>query len=272
MKLAISNIAWERYDDPEIFKLLLNNGVEGIEVAPTKIWPDWEGISEKSARKCSAILHNEGFSVPAFQSIFYRKPELKIFGSKNSRIAFLEHIKFVLDIALCFEAKVLVFGSPKNRSRRDLPLNEALNIAYEFFPKIGNICADYGVFFAIEMNPPHYGCDFLNNSFDLITFIEKINHPSIKLHIDTAAMKLGNEDETSIINNGKDNIAHFHISEPFLGNFDKPESNHVMASKSLNQIVYKKWVSIEMNMVDSPKQAIKTAIDFVNPIYLNHYK
>ena len=82
-------------------------------------------------------------------------------------------------------------------------------------------------------------------------------------------MKLGDEDEIRIITNAKDYIVHFHISEPFLRNFDKPESNHVKASKALNQIGYKKWVSIEMNMVDSPKQTIGKAIDFVKPIYLN---
>ena len=39
MKLAISNIAWDRHDDLTIFEMLRKFGVQGVEIAPTKIWP-----------------------------------------------------------------------------------------------------------------------------------------------------------------------------------------------------------------------------------------
>ena len=38
MKLAISNIAWDREDDPMIAEILRDCNVTGIEVAPSKIW------------------------------------------------------------------------------------------------------------------------------------------------------------------------------------------------------------------------------------------
>ena len=269
MRLAISNIAWEKYDDHEIFQILRAGGVEGIEVAPTKIWPEWQGATDRAARKCAAILHNEGFCVPAFQSIVYGKPELKIFESENSRFEFLEHLKLVTDLASCFDAKVLVYGAPQNRMRGDLSLEKAFDIATDLFFQAGTICAKRNVCLAIEMNPPQYGCDFLNNSSDTLDLVKRINHQGIKLHIDVAAMKLADEDETDIIKEAKDYLEHYHISEPFLGDFGKPESNHRETSEALNLIGYKKWVSIEMRMVNSPKQSIKKALDFVRSVYFN---
>ncbi len=38
MKLAISNLAWDRGDDFEIAGLLRSMGINGVEIAPTKIW------------------------------------------------------------------------------------------------------------------------------------------------------------------------------------------------------------------------------------------
>ena len=58
MKLAISNIAWEKHDDSDVLNLLKANGVTGIEVAPTKLWQDWKGASYKKAREYKNIIRN----------------------------------------------------------------------------------------------------------------------------------------------------------------------------------------------------------------------
>ena len=39
MKLAVSSIAWEPEEDESVAETLMELGVEGVEVAPTKIWP-----------------------------------------------------------------------------------------------------------------------------------------------------------------------------------------------------------------------------------------
>ena len=38
MKLAISNIAWSKEYDEEMYEFLSKNGIEGLEIAPTRIF------------------------------------------------------------------------------------------------------------------------------------------------------------------------------------------------------------------------------------------
>ena len=48
MRVAVSNIAWPAELDAEAYALLAGMGVEGIEIAPTRVWPGWSGISAGS--------------------------------------------------------------------------------------------------------------------------------------------------------------------------------------------------------------------------------
>ena len=47
MNLAISNLAWDSKSENSLLKKLKNLGVQGIEIAPTKIWATWDDITEK---------------------------------------------------------------------------------------------------------------------------------------------------------------------------------------------------------------------------------
>ena len=71
-KFAVSNIAWTSHDDPAIFALLQKYGVAGIEIAPSKIWPQWIGASQASAAEYRKRLADRGFCVPAMQSIHFQ--------------------------------------------------------------------------------------------------------------------------------------------------------------------------------------------------------
>ena len=115
MKLAVSNIAWNQEEDAQITDLLRKLRVQGIEIAPTRIWPSWNGASAATAAPVAEEFKSAGFSIPALQAILFDKPELKVLGSKESQSALLKHLALVADLAEVLGAKTLVFGSPKNR-------------------------------------------------------------------------------------------------------------------------------------------------------------
>ena len=50
-RFAVSNIAWDRHDDPEVLALLRAHGVTGIEVAPPKVWPGWDGATPEAVKQ-----------------------------------------------------------------------------------------------------------------------------------------------------------------------------------------------------------------------------
>lgn len=249
MKLAISNIAWEIHDDPLILKRLSELGVTGIEIAPTKVWPEWRDISKKSIKNYRTKLSDLGFKVPSLQAILFGKPELNIFNV-NCHHDFFEHIKLVADIANGLGADVIVFGSPKNRKRNQVSLMDSEKIAQDFFLKVGDICQQRGCNMGIEHNPVEYGCDFLTNINDVSNFVSSLNHASVQLHVDSAGIHMcGGDIEQAIVNSIP--FIHYHISEPMLEPIVNGVVNHVAAATALKSINYNKWVSIEMKQPSS---------------------
>lgn len=258
MKLAVSNIAWERHDDPHILKLLKSNNVSGIEIAPTKLWPEWDGASYQKARDYKEKMKTHGFSLPAMQAILFGKPELQVFNGE-SHSSFFEHIKLLADIANGFGCQVLVFGSPKNRKRGTLPYDKAWNLALDFFYKAGEICDSQGCCIGLESNPTEYDCDFITHVMDAKKIVDEVNHPGFKLHLDSAGIHMNGEDIVSILEQVQD-FVHYHISEPMLKPIHSGVVNQKRGLKNLKSMGYKKWVSIEMRQPPSFDEFEKSLI------------
>jgi len=267
MKVAISNIAWEQHDDPVILDLLKTNGISGIEVAPTKIWRDWNGASHKSAAKYRKIMETNELELPAMQAILFGKPELQIFDTSTHAV-FLEHIKLVSDIANGFGSKVLVFGSPKNRKRGQIPNSDAMKIASEFFYKAGEICLDCACCIGLEHNPVEYGCDFVTNVMDAKELVDKVNHEGFKLHVDSAGVHMCGGDIAKVIKS-VDGLAHYHISEPMLEPIYGGVVNQRNGVDALRSINYKYWVSIEMKQ-QKQTELLKKSLQYISDIVQDH--
>lgn len=263
MKLAISNIAWNQHDDPEILELLQNNGVTGIEVAPTKLWPDWTAASHAPALEYKKIMIDLGFTLPAMQAILFGKPELQVFDT-SSHTAFLEHIKLLADIANGFGSKVLVFGAPKNRKRGQIPYSEAMDVSTEFFHKVSEICEAHECSIGLEHNPVEYGCDFITNVLDARELVEKVNHKGFKLHLDSAGLHMCGNEISDMINKAGE-FVHYHISEPMLEPIYGGVVDHEKAFKTLNSIHYSNWVSIEMKQPSSI-ELLQNSLERINKL------
>ena len=249
MKLAISNIAWQQHDDIEILSGLRERGVRGIEVAPTKIWPEWKGVSAKGAALYRKKILNEGFEIPAMQAILFGRQNLQVFD-KSSHIDFFNHIKMMSDIAATLGVKVLVFGAPKNRLRGQLSTYEAMNYAADFFREVAEICYAHDCCIGLEHNPVEYGCDFVTNVADAKELVNKVNHPGFQLHLDSAGIHMCGSDIAEIIKCAQE-FAHFHVSEPMLEPVSSGEVNHELMAETLNAVGYEGWVSIEMKLVEN---------------------
>lgn len=266
MKLAVSNIAWSRHDDPTIFAMLRELGVKGIEIAPTMVWPRWQGAEPSAAEAYRRRLAAEGFEVPALQAILFGKEELQLFLPER-RHQLMDHFAKVAGLAEGLGAKILVFGSPKNRRRGNLTSREAFSRAANLLAEIGEICAARGVFLGIEPNPVEYGCDFITNVADAKELLELTNHPHVRLHLDAGGMALteGNNIGGAIASAG--GFIHYHASEPMLADFTQPAVDHAAAGESLRRMGYAHWISIEMRRSEPESATIRNAVRQVQDAY-----
>lgn len=265
MRLTISNLAWDLSMEPQVLALLAKRKISAIEIAPTKIWPDWKGVSKEATADYLKSLG--GTKVSSFQSLLFGKPHLSVFGSDAIKQETLEHLGLVAKLAAWLKAGPLVFGSPKNRDPGDRSYDAAFAEATEFFRQAGEVCAKEGVTLCLEANPEQYASRFITSGAQAADLVRAVDHEGFKLHLDTACMHLAGDDYVRLIADNMDILHHFHISEPNLATFANPQCEHRQISDVLARAGYDGYISIEMLNKENSMDAIVQALDFVITTY-----
>lgn len=267
MKLSVSNIAWDAGEEASILKQLALAGVTGIEVAPTKIWPDWQDMTTATARRAAKEFADKGFAVPALQAILFGKPDLSLFGDDQVFQALSNHIAAVAEIAAAMNASVLVFGSPRNRDPGEIEHGAAWTLAVERFRQLAERCAQAGVILGLEANPSIYNCRFITRWRQALDMVKAVDHPALCVHLDAACTHLEGDDPADAVSDVLPYLAHVHATEPNLGTFASTEVPHIRFAQALYQAQYSGWISIEMRRADDPINAVGDAVTYVKQHY-----
>jgi sugar phosphate isomerase/epimerase len=267
MRLTVSNLAWPADQEDAAFARLARLGVKGVEVAPTRL-AAWDALPDSLLTRYRERLRDEGLAVSSLQAILFGRPELRLFDEPAGFAGLLDHMRHVSAIAATLGAGVLVFGSPRNRSAGALPLEDAWPAARDRFRLLGEIAAASGAVIGIEPVPAVYGGDFLTSWRDVLRMVREVDHPGVRVHLDTGCVALGGDVIGEAVRTAREWITHFHAAEPQLGDFAAPVANHAEAAAALREIGYQRWLSIEMReQPNAPLDAVATAVRFVSDLY-----
>ena len=263
IRLAISNIGWEFEQDLIVYCWMKQYGFTGLEIAPTRIFPEtpYEKLNEASVW-AENLKRTYGFTISSIQSIWFGHQE-KLFGSEEERLSLIDYTKKAIDFASAISCHNLVFGCPRNR---DMPEGADENIAVVFFKEIGDYAASKGTVIGMEANPPIYNTNYINDTKSAFELIEKVESDGFKLNLDLGTM-IENRESIEMLIGKVSIINHVHISEPGL----KPIQER-MLHKDLKQLLldenYNGYVSIEMSKSNNLTE-IENAIRYVGGLYEN---
>lgn len=263
MKLSISNIAWPKEYDEEMYKYISNSGFCGLEIAPTRLIEDSPYFNIEEAKKIVENIYNKyKLNISSMQSIWFGRQE-RIFNSELERNILIEYTKKAIDFASAINCKNLVFGCPKNRNANNLETD--YKIALDFFRKIGEYARNKGVVLAIEPNPTIYNTNFINKTEEAIKLVKDIDSEGIKINLDLGTIIQNNED-ISILKDNINLINHIHLSEPNL-EYIKERNLHVELIKLLKNLDYGKYMSIEMKNQNNIRK-VKEIINYVKMLVM----
>lgn len=268
-KIAISNLAWNKNEEGKIIPLLKKYQITGVEIAPSKIWDNPTKVKQNEIENYKKIWKENGIQTIAVTSLLFGHPELTIFESKEKREKTFNYLEKMIKLTSDLEAKVMVFGSPKNRIIGKSDKKGIENVAIKFFKEIAKEAKKYNIFFCIEPVSEIYGSDYLLNTKETRNLVKKINSDNIKINIDTGAMKINKENFKKEITKSEKLIGHFHISEKGFKGVSDTKFGHKVISKTLKDIKYNKWVSIEMWGEEGKDNTseIERTLKFVKKIY-----
>ncbi len=262
MRLAVSNIAWEAGEDERVYQWMGELGLEGLEIAPTRVFPEEPyGHLSRAADWARGIRETHGLTVPSMQSVWYGRTE-KLFGSGEERRVLAEYTRKAILFAEAIGCRNLVFGCPRNRN-----LEEGMtrNGDISFFREIGDFAAEHHTVIGMEANPPMYHTNYINETADAVRLIREVDSPGFRLNLDTGTMIACGE-KVSLLEGNADLISHVHLSEPGL----KPLRDHALHGELFAFLAkhdYSGFVSVEMARPEDPElvlQAMKKLRQLAN--------
>lgn len=271
MRLSISNIAWQPEEDQRIATLLEQHQIDAIDIAPGKYFSSPELATKTEIMAVKQWWHERGISIIGMQSLLFGTTGLNVFGDKASRLGLLARLQAIFRIAGILGATRLVFGSPRNRDRHSLSDQEATDSAIQFFQQAANYAADEGVLLCLEPNPVCYGANFMTNSQETALVVKAVNHPALRMQLDTGAITINQEDVAQVLNSYAALIGHVHASEPQLAPLGDNGTDHGKMASALAQSLPKAIVTIEMLATETEPalQSISRALHVAIQAYRN---
>jgi sugar phosphate isomerase/epimerase len=252
VKLAVSNIGWEPREDDAVAAVLRREGVNGIEIAPTKWRSDPLDATATEVAEYRRSWEDRGLPIVAMQSLLFGKPELQLFAGAGPRRAMLDYLKRMLDLGAALGATAAVFGSPSNRRRGDMAVASANDVLVDFLRQLAPHANQSGVAFCLEPVPERYGCDFINRPDEALAVVKTVNARGIKVNADLGAMTFAGMSPSDVLRDADGFAGHFHASElDFAPLADR--AVHDAAAAALVASGYDRWVSVEVKAVGPGK-------------------
>jgi D-psicose/D-tagatose/L-ribulose 3-epimerase len=98
MKLAISNIAWEKENNAQVYELMQRSSFTGLEIAPAKLFEDFLHVGSEEIVTFLNELSKYHIKPVAMQSLLFGRPDLQLFD-ENSRTDLKDYLIKIIDLA-----------------------------------------------------------------------------------------------------------------------------------------------------------------------------
>lgn len=262
MKLSVSNIAWTKEFDEEMYAFLQAEKIEGLEIAPTRIFPENPYDKNAAAAEFAGqIKEKYNLVIPSMQSIWFGRTE-NIFASAEERKALLDYTKKAIDFAAVIGCENLVFGCPRNRAYAN---GTDIKMAIPFFEELGEYAYNKNTVLSMEANPPIYNTNYCNTTLEAVELVKTVGSKGFLINLDYGTM-IQNEEDLHVVEAAREWLNHVHISEPGLALIERRAAHRDLA-EYLKDTGYNRFVSLEIKTQENI-QTVKDAMHYLQDVFM----
>jgi sugar phosphate isomerase/epimerase len=270
MKFALCNEMFEALPMAEICTTAKRLGYDGIEIAPFTLARSAEDVTRKQRKQVRKIIKDSGLETVGLHWLLVGPTGLHITTPddtvwQKTRDYFL----ILLDLCSDLGGKVMVLGSPKQRSLVEGQTPQgAWKRAVDLLGSILDKASSLGVTVCIEPLSP-METNFINTVAEGLRLVREINHPNFKIHLDVKAMSSEPTPVPDIIHSVRtEDIGHFHVNDPNLYGPGMGDVDYGPIAKAIKDIGYDKWLSVEVFKYDPDPQTIaQKSIDYLRSFW-----
>jgi len=247
MQFAICNETFLDWPLDRAFGFARECGYQGIEIAPFTLGTNAYEIDDSVRREVCKVAAAESLQVIGLHWLLAKTEGYHLTSPDESiRKQTAEYLGALARLCRDLGGSVLVLGSPQQRNL--LPgITHAQGVAFaaDVISQALPTLQDQQVILAMEPLGPQEG-DFLLTADSARTLIDQVASPWCRLHLDVKAMSSEGTAIPEIIQKNSDLLEHFHANDANRRGPGMGEIDFVPILRSLQEIGYKKWVSVEV--------------------------
>jgi sugar phosphate isomerase/epimerase len=246
MRYAICNETFEGWDHADVCHCVAELGYQGLEIAPFTLAPRITDVSPERRRELRQQAEEHGLTLLGLHWLLAKTTGLQL--TSPDEAVRRTTADYLAELARCCRdlgGNILVFGSP---AQRRIPAGatktQAADYAADTFRRAAPTFAECGVKLCLEpLSPPD--ADFINTAAEAVELIDRINHPSLCLHLDVKAMATDGP-APELICRHANRTGHFHANDTNLRGPGFGNTDFVPIFRALRESGYNGWVSVEV--------------------------
>ncbi len=270
MKFALCNEMFENTPMGQVASVAARLGYHGIEIAPFTLGPSAVEVSDGKRRETRQVIEDQGLETVGLHWLFAGPKGLHMTTPEQATWQRTrDYLASLLDLCSDLGGKVLVLGSPKQRSIQENQTRQgAWRRAVDLLASVVERAGELGLTICLEPLAP-VETNFVNTVEEGMKLVREVNHPSLKIHLDVKAMCSEGSPVPEVIRSVKaKDVGHFHVNDSNLYGPGMGEVDYAPIAQAVRDIGYDKWLSVEVFKYDpDPETIARKSIDYLRTFW-----
>lgn len=267
MKLAICNEIWGKEPIESVFAKAAGLGFDGVEIAPFTMADDVRDIHAARRKDILRAAVHAGVKIVGLHWLFVSPKGLHLTTPDDAiRANTVEYLKALVDFCGDLGGKVMILGSPKQRSvEPPTTQEEAWKRARDCLAAAGATCTARGVTICIEALGPAE-TNFINTAEQAVKLADATGQKHIDIMLDYKAISTMPDGPIGTIQKFGARAKHFHVNEPdgFGPGMKTAGTDYAPTFKALFASGFNGWVSVEpFDYKPDPDTVARTACETI---------
>ncbi len=270
MKFSLCNEMFEGRPMAEVASIARKLGYNGLEIAPFTLAPSATEVTAAQRKETRQAIEDQGLECVGLHWLFAGPSGLHMTTPDDAVWTHTrDYLSALLDLCSDLGGKVLVLGSPKQRSILESQTpSGAWQRAVDLLGSVVDKAGDLGLTICLEPLSPAE-TDFINTVDEGMKLVRQVNHPSLKIHLDVKAMCSEAKPVPEIIRSvTADEIGHFHVNDANLYGPGMGDVDYAPIAKAIDEVGWNRWLSVEVFKYDpDPETIAKKSIDYLRKFW-----
>jgi sugar phosphate isomerase/epimerase len=265
MRFAICNELFQGWDFKRIVDFVADTGYDGLEIAPFTLADSVVHIPAGRREELKKIAADRGIALTGLHWLLVKPEGLHVTTADEAvRQRTIDYLRHLVDFCGDVGGKVMVFGSPNQRSIPEgTAPEEGWKRALDSFAACGDTAKSRGVTLCLEALPAGL-TNLLNTNAQVIAAVKEINHPNIRMMVDVKSMCAESMPVADNIRACDGWFRYVHANDANLKGPGFGDVDFKPIFQALTELSYAGYVSVEVfDFTEGPETIARKSLEYM---------